>query len=320
MASARIAGRGIPSSGGTELRFKCPYCPRAVGTEDERGHLYVHACGGACSRCQARGCRDGFFLCHRCGAKGRLTQGVRRLAPVALDGAGSASAFRSMIDRLRGWRTDDQPRGLPSGYVRISHYMEAWDYLLGRGLTPDDIEYYGIGVGVSGEVSGRVIVPSYDEHGDVVFWTGRTYRNSSVRYINPIGEVRRRALFDLARASRRSEIVITEGVFSAMVAGRNAIATFGKLVTDDQVAKVVSAYRREDCSRIVVALDGDALGSSIKLARRLASHGCRVSVAQLPNERGMKDPADLGRLRFGEIASEAWDYSDSRSVRALATR
>jgi DNA primase len=227
-----------------------------------------------------------------------------------------AREYEEAVEKLYDRESTAEPKAaLPDGFTKVSHYMKAWDYLLERGLTPSDIKYYGIGVGLQGKVSGRVIVPTFDDFGDVIFWTARSYTDSEIRYINPVGEIRKRALFDISRASREREIVVTEGVFSAMAVGRGAVATFGKLVTNEQVWLLVEAYRREHCGSIAVALDGDARSENHDLARRLTSFGCRVRVVDLPDDR---DPADVGREDFSRLLAQAPRFSSLESIRSRA--
>ena len=57
-------------------------------------------------------------------------------------------------------------------------------YLKRRGLTHEDILKYNIGYCESGLFSNRVIIPSYDENGQLNFFVGRDIYDSPMKYKN----------------------------------------------------------------------------------------------------------------------------------------
>ena len=62
----------------------------------------------------------------------------------------------------------------------------AFAYLKNRGITKDDIEKYNIGYCESGRYAKMVIVPSYDETGNLNYFTGRSFEKEPfVKYHNP---------------------------------------------------------------------------------------------------------------------------------------
>jgi hypothetical protein len=279
-------------------------------TPDTHYHLYVHSCGtGDCPSCVRKG-RDGngFYLCHRCGTIGRFDQLGGDEASVDLE------RYQETVARLKGEiQVEDIPEiGFPEGTIPMTPYLEAWRYLVGRGLSPGDIGYYRMGVG-TGRYRNRVLVPTLDEEGRVVFWVGRTYGNSKRKYDNPTEVSRNQFIFNLHRAVDYGWIVVTEGVFSAITAGRNAVATFGKKVSDQQVMLLVDAYRKNSLRCVVAALDGDAQDENYWLAERLHVYGCTVFLVSLPED---KDPDDLGREEFSKLVVKAPLFSPMAALKA----
>ncbi len=54
-------------------------------------------------------------------------------------------------------------------------YKHALNYVLNRGITPEQIVKYNIGYCESGEYNEKIIIPSYDENGKLNFFVGRSY-------------------------------------------------------------------------------------------------------------------------------------------------
>lgn len=303
MSAPSFLGVGEVVADGMETRYDCPFCIARGKSADTDGHLYVHSCGhGHCPTCLLKN-RDGngLYLCHRCGATGSFAG-----ADQSRDDPGAVSRFNKVV---AGFLEGEAPKptevNLPSEFVPLDKYSGAWGYLVGRGLTPEDIEFYGLGVG-RGKLRNRIIIPTRKEDGEVVFWVARLYTGTSrLKYVNPPGNARSNCLFNLDRAVSYGWVIVTEGVFSAMAAGRNAVASFGKMVSDTQVALLADAYRRHRLSCIVAALDGDARQENMSLARRLHSQGCTVFVVDLPRDQ---DPADMGRAEFGKLVAGAYLY------------
>jgi hypothetical protein len=296
-------GEGIEASGGNETRYNCPFCYKRGKARDVKFHLYVHDCGtGTCLSCSKHGSKIGSYFCHRCGAKGVLDTGESRKVDL--------SSFGGVSDLLAGKAKPTSPVTLPEDYAAADPSFGGHQYLVSRGLTADDIAYYKIGVGLR-EYFGRVIVPSFDSEGEINFWVSRSCDDDDyLRYKNPEGPYRENAVFHLYRAVRHGWIVITEGVFSAIAVGRNAVATFGKEVSDQQVYMLVEAYNKYNLSGIVCCFDGDAKEENWGLAGKLAAYGCKVYVVDLPNG---KDPDDV-KDSISDYIDNAEPYSFGRMV------
>ena len=56
-------------------------------------------------------------------------------------------------------------------------YKHALNYLLKRGLRPEDIIKYNIGYCETGEYEDKIIIPSYDSDGKLNFFVGRDFYN-----------------------------------------------------------------------------------------------------------------------------------------------
>jgi len=127
-------------------------------------------------------------------------------------------------------------------------------YLMGRGFGSDYWTRYNIGYAES--VPGRVIIPI-----DKDYWQGRAISDSiSPKYLNP-KEPGRDVIFNRVALQRYEEIAITEGAFSAMAIGDNAVALIRKDPTVEQTDRILGSIAR----RFIIALEPGAFGTMQKI-------------------------------------------------------
>jgi DNA primase len=160
----------------------------------------------------------------------------------------------------------------------------ALNYLYKRGLSDNDILKYNIGYCDSGLYSNRIIVPSYDENGQLNFFVGRDFYNSKMKYRNSpttkdvIG-------FELF-INWDEPIILVEGVMDAITFRRNAIPLFGKSVMNLLKKKIIES----NVKIIYLALDTDAISDSVKIAEYFMDNGIIVKLMSLDE----KDPNECG--------------------------
>ena len=61
----------------------------------------------------------------------------------------------------------------------------AMRYLLDRGYKKEDIVMWKVGYCSSGEYAGRVVVPSFNDNGDINYFVARSYADKFPKYMNP---------------------------------------------------------------------------------------------------------------------------------------
>lgn len=102
--------------------------------------------------------------------------------------------------------------------------------------------------------------------------------------------------FDWARQG--DLVVVCEGIFDAMAVGRCAVATFGKSVTDAQIALFKSYWKL-----VVLLLDpGDAEPDMIRITRALRAGGAYPVYVML---KGYKDAGEAPRMEIWRQIDEA---------------
>jgi DNA primase len=205
----------------------------------------------------------------------------------------------------------------------VGYAPSAWDRVLTSalraGFSEAEIQAAGLGQrgrrGLYDRFRARIMFPLRDARGRVLGFGARAMRdNQHPKYVNsPEGPVYRkgRSLFGIDRArqhaTREGRVFVVEGytdVLALHQAGfRNAVASMGTALTDEQVGELARLARE-----VVLAFDADASGQEAMLRAQAAAAGRGVilKVARLPDD---KDPCDLlseaGPDSFKTIAGDA---------------
>lgn len=295
---------GDPIEGsGDEVRFNCFRMHN--GKPDQKRHLYVNVVTKrwVCFRCQSS---NGKYV-------GGDIQSLFRAIGIPTD-LPVESIERTTFDTIIAQLVPG-PLPLTRKAVALTYPCEtrplvpgtaAWQYLTGdkqcplfylgsqavygRGMSQEQILPYQLSWGTYAGAD-RIFVPTYSpDTGAMIYWTARAFRglNDAMRYVNPSHEEATGGfIFNLDRARRSDTVVICEGVFSAIAAGPNAVALFGKVLTRNQLPLLFEV----PFTNYVVALDGDARVEAISVSRLIAFRGCRTYMVELPSGT---DPASVG--------------------------
>ena len=234
-----ILSKGNFNQQSNEITFYCPFCKHHkkklnVNLISEKWHCWV------------------------CGVGGHKVLGLLKKLKVE-------KRFFDLLFKITGNRpskvsTDKNYEilSLPHEFQQLSasssnnpEARNALSYLKKRGLTTQDILKYNIGYCEKGKYGGMIIIPSYDEEGNLNFFTGRSYYDVNFKHLNPtvskdiIG-------FDLF-VNWNEPITIVEGAFDAIAVKRNSIPLFGKLILDKLKNKdeVYNWYRVKKIGKIL---------------------------------------------------------------------
>jgi hypothetical protein len=165
-------------------------------------------------------------------------------------------------------------------------------YLKSRNIGIDDIIKYNIGYCDSGRYANMIIIPSYDENGNLNYFTGRSFeKDPYVKYRNP--ETSRDIVpFELF-INWDSPLVLCEGPFDAIAIKRNAIPLLGKNIQQNLMKKIV----KSKVEKLYIALDTDAKKQALKFAEYFMNQGKEVYLVELEG----KDPSDMGFAHFTKL-------------------
>ena len=172
-------------------------------------------------------------------------------------------------------------------------YKHTMLYLHKRKITSKDILKYNIAYCEEGLYAGRIIIPSYDENGQLNYFVGRSFhKDSKMKYKIP--RVSKDIVgFDLF-INWKLPIVLCEGVFDAIAIKRNAIPLFGKTIPKSLHKKIIEKKVKD----IYIALDKDAISDSLKMVSMFLNEGRNVYMIDL--DEG-KDPSSLGFTKFTKL-------------------
>ena len=182
-------------------------------------------------------------------------------------------------------------------------YKHALKYLQSRGVSQDDMIKYSIGYCEDGLYSNRIIIPSYDDEGQLNFFIGRDIFDSKLKYRNSptpkdiIG-------FELF-VNWEEPILLVEGALDAITSKVNSIPLFGKTIMNNLKRKILE----KKVKTLYVALDNDAVKDSMKIVEELMNEGIKVHMIKLTE----KDPNDIGYEKFTDIKNS----TNETSFRAL---
>lgn len=253
----------------------------------------------------------GYFHCWVCGIGGNLiflqkyidTQDkaefqtlIKQLNPQSGDSRPSAEAptihqlyIKESFKSLAQVNQDDQnvtPR-------RILKYLEA------RGVTQEQIHYYGLQYASEGDYKNYVIIPSYDRNHKLNYFTGRIaitkkvdipYKNPPINRINII--------FNEYYINWKQPLIICEGPFDWISLHTfNRVALLGSELHENNIL-----FREilKNKIPIILMLDVDAQKKSKRIEQLLSKWGIKVSSISLA-QFNVKDPGELNLKQKEEL-------------------
>ena len=175
-------------------------------------------------------------------------------------------------------------------------------YIKSRGITEEDILKYGIGYCETGRYANMVIVPSFDERGNINYFTGRSFeKDPSVKYRNP--SVSRDIIpFELF-INWELPLILCEGPFDAISIKRNVIPLLGKNIQTKLMKKIVMS----SVEKIYIALDKDAQKQALDFCEKLMQEGKEVYLVDMQD----KDPSEMGFENFTKLIQETYPLTFS---------
>ncbi len=105
-------------------------------------------------------------------------------------------------------------------------------FLNNRGISYNTILKYNLHYCEYGEFSNRIIIPSYDENGNLNYWTARSIFNDNYKYKNSKCE-KDKIIFNDLFISWNNEIRLVEGPFDSIKNDINAIPILGSALSQN---------------------------------------------------------------------------------------
>ena len=252
-----------------------------------------------------------YWHCWVCDSKGRSIQSLLRKLNVDRNEMGKIISIYGEYKPTKNEREVEKvilklPTEFKSLYQKPKSinpiYNQAIGYLKRRGITMNEVLKYNIGYCEDGLYGGRVIIPSYNEDGELNYFVARSfYEDEKMKYKNP--PVSRNVVVFDNQINWNEPITLVEGVFDAFSVKRNAIPLLSKFLLNQLRDKILHKGVRE----INVLLDSDAIDDSTKHTEFFQKNGIKVKNI-IPNG---KDAGDMGFDEVNTLIKETeetgWD-------------
>lgn len=240
-------------------------------------------------------------------------QPIGRIDRVELKFDQSQSELRSTLFNSIVW---------PIGFNLVNYLTpigrQGVEYCRQRGISDLVAREMRLGVTASGTFKNRLIFPVFDRGNRLIFYQGRAMwsgeKQQFGRYIKTLsvrteqgcagaGDVLLNLQY-LIDHNFKGRVAIVEGPIDCAHAWPDAVATFGKKISDEQIALLV----RAGIQGVDLCWDYDALEAMKKAAPRLADF-FDVRIVQLPVG---KDPGDLSKdaLEYYRSKALVWGSGD----------
>ena len=281
---------GVGSSlKGNEQAHHCPFCNHhkkklQINLDTQRWHCWV------------------------CDSKGRSIQSLLRKLNVDLrdiavvkDVYGDEPEYdtkEEFVAKLQLPKEFKQLYFKPKGINPL--YNQALHYLNKRGITKADIVKYNIGYCEDGLYNGRVIIPSYDDNGDLNYFVARSfYEDEKMKYKNP--PVSRDVIVFENMINWNEPITLVEGVFDSFSVKRNVVPLLGKFL----LSKLKNKIMEKGVKDVTIMLDSDAVEDSTKHTEWFQKNGIKVRNI-IPTD---KDAGEMGFEKVNELLKDAKETS-----------
>ena len=247
-----------------EYLFTCPYCKhhkRKFSVNVAKGYY-------KCWVCDTRG-KNIYRVIRRFGSNHDKAQWREITETVDYD---------KLEDLFAEKVVEKQILDMPECFVSLANKdipptgFAARNYLRKRGVSKQDIVWWKMGYCSNGEYEGRVVIPSFDDEGDLNYFISRSYdKKAYPKYKNPPAS--KNIIFNDLFVDWSSDIVLVEGVFDAVVAGRNSVPLLGSTLS--QNSALLQKIVKEDAG-VYIALDPDAKKKELEIIKTLLDFDIEV--------------------------------------------
>jgi DNA primase len=176
-------------------------------------------------------------------------------------------------------------------------------YLKGRGITSIDILKYQIGYCEQGKYSNKIIIPNYNSDGKLDYFIARSFEADPFKKFDAPSADKNNIIGFENLINWNLPVILCEGAFDAIAIKRNAIPLYGKTLSK----KLTKRLLNNDVKDIYLALDSDALKSTLKIAGDILQSGKVLYVVKLED----KDPSEVGFDNFTELIQQSQEFTFS---------
>lgn len=195
---------------------------------------------------------------------------------------------------------------MPSG-VRGSGALDAWvtpprRYATKRGITPAQVQRWGIGYALHGLLAGRIVIPVHDKADKLASYTARSFDKRNPKYKTPDAVKERPDLsipFGCRNWEGRDTVVVTEGAINALACERagakNIAALDGSRIHRGQIMRIGTF------KQVILASDPDFAGDRLADELSVLARWSKFKRAMFPEgcDAATMDRDELAEVLFG---------------------
>ncbi len=252
---------------------------------------------------------ENFWHCWACDIKGKTLRTLFKTLKVSSEKYQELNSILGTTQKIDNLPVSTKIE-LPKEYKPLYNIFKsditarhALHYIKQRQISLIDVLKYRIGYCEYGRYSNKIIIPNYSSEGDLNYFIARSFE------IDPIRK------FDAPSADKNSiigfenlinwnlPVILCEGAFDAISIKRNSIPLYGKTLSKQLYKRLL----HNDVKTIYLALDNDALKSTLKIAGDLLQSGKEIYIISL----GGKDPNDIGFECFTQLVQKAEPFTFS---------
>lgn len=180
-------------------------------------------------------------------------------------------------------------------------------YVRSRGLTNRDLWYFKFGTCATGRYRRRVIMPSFDEVGDLNYFVARTIDqdDSKMKYINA-KVPKKSVIFNEINIDWNRELTLVEGPFDLTKCDSNSTCLLGSHFSEDYslFQKIIKSG-----TSVLLAMDADMSSKAQNYAKKLASYGINVRILNLGP---YSDVGEMTKIEFltAKDRAKKWSSED----------
>jgi hypothetical protein len=297
-----------------EVLMPCPFCTGSVDSSGTRLVFGLNLINGKahCFRCDWKSSSPLYTARELCRAWGIDFSWRLRLSASEAQEAVSAAP----VEPQRAI-----PSGLPEEYERF-HFPPiddieqlAYDYVLSRHITRQEIEDYQIGFAAAGDKAWRILFPVFGEDNLVYGCTGRDFSGkSALKYKNTDGI---KLLFNGQHKAKTA--VVVEGPTDTLAVARVLLRQFPHTVAVGALGSVITVEQLAQLSKyehVIHFPDFDAPGvkGACKRADITTEAGIKTSVI-IPDSMTGDDPGSLDGDTIAAYLRVAQPWTKSQKLR-----
>lgn len=248
----------------TEWLFPCPNCKKL-----NKENLHVNT-------------KNGVFHCFHCDYKGKL------------------KSVPKLSDVINKTATNTQKNFDTSTYLmpfcRLELTPEQKQAIYKRGLTDEDIAYYNICGGKRIQIP-NIVKGNFSDLICAWEWRKEQVTKYNPKYLYTEGVEKSKILFNVHNIPKNKGIILCEGIFNAITAGKNAVASYGCKLSNYQLSLLL----KNEPKYIIIAYDSDLPGvtGATDVISKLCNANYQGKVYYILLPKGI-DINDMGKKQFRE--------------------